>query len=240
MKILTIGTFNFQNNFRIIQTLKEKSDCYTFIKFIMENNIDILGTQEMTFRKLNMCMSLLSDYGYQIYGHGRLGKLGLIFPFCLANETNALIFKGQIPQKGETLKLPWFGSQFPRIITKMVFDDFVFLNTHLDYLNSKIKKKQLEYIYTLIKNLKKQGRTIILTGDFNLTLKNKHFQKFVKNLEKLGLKRVLINENTCKSVKSGPIDHIFIPNHCLVEKAYLPELSISDHRPLVVKIKMED
>lgn len=240
MKELTIATFNFKNNYSVYQTLKEQSDCFTFVKFIMENDIDILGTQETTIRKLRTCLPLLTEYGYKIYGEGRLGKIGLLFPFSLMNETNAIIFKDDMSERGETLKLPWLGSQFPRIVTKGVFGNVVFLNTHLDYLNNKVKKKQLEIIYYLINDLVKIGKKVILTGDFNMTLRNKNLKKFIKDLEVLGIKRVPVNTVTCKGVKSGAIDHVFISEAWEVQEVILPELSISDHRPIVVKLRINE
>lgn len=240
MKELTIATFNFRNTFAFYQTLKEKSDCFTFVKFIMENNIDILGTQETTIRKLRTCLPLLTEYGYKIYGDGRLGKIGLFFPFSLTNETNAIIFKDDMSERGETLKLPWLGSQFPRIVTKGVFGNVVFLNTHLDYVNNKVKKKQLETIYYLINDLVKMGKKIILTGDFNMTLRSKDLKKFINDLKILGIKRVPVNIMTCKGVKSGAIDHVFIPNKWEIKEVLLPELSISDHKPIVVKVRINE
>lgn len=234
---LTIATFNFRNSYHPYQTLKDKTDCYSFIKFIMENDIDILGTQETIIRNLRFCEPILTDYGYTIYGDGRYGKLGYIYPINLANETNSIIFKNNLGQGQRTIKLPWLGTTFPRIITKAEFENIVFLNTHLDNINNKVKAKQLRFIYNLIKNIQKENKEIILTGDFNMTLKNKDFKEFIYELKKLNLKRVEANKPSCHGVKFGPIDHIFIPKDFEVEDIKQPNISISDHKPIIVKIK---
>jgi len=234
---LTIATFNFKNSYHSYQTLKDKTDCYSFIKFIMENDIDILGTQETIIRNLRFCESILTDYGYKIFGDGRYGKLGNIYPVNLANETNSIIFKKELGKGQKTIKLPWLGTTFPRIITKAEFGNIVFLNTHLDNINNKVKVKQLKFIYNLIKKLKKENKEIILTGDFNMTIKNKKFKEFIYEVKKLNLKRVEANKPSCHGIKFGPIDHIFIPSDFEVEEIKQPNISISDHKPIIVKVK---
>ncbi len=236
-EILTIATFNFQNTYHPYQTLKDKSDCYTFIKFIMENDIDILGTQETTLRNLKLCEPILQEYGYKLYGSGRFKKLGTIYPISLANETNSIIFKKGLGKGVSTTSIPWLGTAFPRIITRADFEDIVFLNTHLDNLNPKVKIKQLKFIKQMIRSLVNENKKIILTGDFNMTLKNKSLKEFIQSLSLLGIKRVEANENSCRGINFGPLDHIFIPNDFEVEEIKQPTISISDHKPIIVKVK---
>ncbi len=233
--VITIATFNFQNNYHHQLTLKDESDCFTFAKFIMENDIDILGTQEMTLPKLDLCKPLLKDY--VIYGDGRFGKAGRFFPVSLSNETNAIISKKGLIKSAETIKLPWLGGAFPRIITKASGQNFVFLNTHLDNTNYKVKAKQLDVIYNIIEKIVQNNQNVILTGDFNMTLKNKNFKDFILKLEKLNIQRVNFNELTCEKIKKGPIDHIFISNTFEILKIETCNLNISDHIPIMVKLK---
>ena len=238
-KTLTLATFNFQNHYHPYQTLKDKTDCYSFIKFIMENDIDILGTQEITIRNLRLCKQVLIDYGYIVYGDGRFGKLGYFYPVNLANETNSIIFRKDLGRGITTTKLPWLGTTFPRIITRADFDNIVFLNTHLDNINPKVKQKQLQFIKQIIKQLVNENKNIILTGDFNMTLKNKNFKQFIYDLENLNIKRVEANENSCRGIDFGPLDHIFIPKNWKVEEIKQPKVSISDHNPIIVKVKIK-
>jgi len=234
---LTIATFNWQNSYHPFKTLKDKTDCYSFINFIIKNNIDILGVQETTIRNLKHCESILREHGYNVYGTGRFRKVGLIFPVTLANETNSIIFKERLGKGISTTTLPWRGTVFPRIITRVDFGNIVFLNTHLDNMNNAVKTKQLIYIKQIIDKLVAEGKKIILTGDFNMTLKNKNFKSFVQKLKLLGIKRVKANENSCRSINFGPLDHIFIPQDWKVEEISQPNLSISDHRPIIVRVK---
>ena len=236
-KTLTLATFNFQNHYHPYQTLKDKTDCYSFIKFIMENDIDILGTQETTIRNLRFCEPILKEYNYKIFGSGRYKNIGHIFPINLANETNSIIFKDTLGKGISTTTMPWIGTALPRIITRADFEDIVFLNTHLDNMNTKIKIKQLKFIKQIIKNLVNDDKNVILTGDFNMTLKNKHFREFIHSLSLLNIKRVEANENSCRGINFGPLDHIFIPKEFEVEEITQPTSTISDHKPIIVKIK---
>ena len=199
----------------------------------MENDIDVLGLQEMTFKKINFCRPILLDYKYNIYGNGRYGMIGKIFPISLANETNTIITK-DIVKDYKTIKMPWIGSTFPRIITKIVTKDYVCYNTHLDNANPKVKAKQLDFIYNLLLNEKKP---VILMGDFNLKTNNKKFKNFISKLKKLHLKRVDNNEYTCNKIKKGPIDHIFLPDNWKVLDISTLKLNISDHKPIIIKVK---
>ena len=235
MENITIATFNWQNKFKIFWNKEENDECKIFIDFIVKNDIDFIGIQELTKRKIKHLLPLLKKYNYDIYEEGRFGKLGLIFPLSLFNETNAIIYKKRALERAEILKLPLLGAEFPRIITKGVFENIIFLNTHLD--RRKIKAKQLNKIYDEITKAMNSDIEIILTGDFNMTLHNKNFLEFIKKLEKLNLKRVEANANSCNKVDKGPIDHIFIPKNWQILEIKQNNLNISDHNIIVVKIK---
>lgn len=233
---LVIATFNWQNKYHPYQTLKDKTDCYSFIKFIMENGIDILGTQETVSRNLKLCRSVLFDYGYDVYGTGRFGSIGHIYPVSLTNETNSIVTRLQPSSRLLVRKMPWLGSPFPRILTILEFDNLVFLNTHLDNVNPKVKKNQLQCIYELISDFISGGFDVILTGDFNMTVKNKNFSDFIAALEQLGINRVDNDIATCRGIKK-PIDHVFISNNWEVLKRDVVKVSISDHKSIIVKVK---
>ena len=72
-----------------------------------------------------------------------------------------------------------------------------------------------------------------------------HFNNFVEKIEKLGLKRVPINENTFvgKNNAKKTLDHIFIPKTWIIEKTGLIEdenlNSITDHNGVYVDIKIK-
>ena len=110
-------------------------------------------------------------------------------------------------------------------------------NTHLEARILKVKKKQLQKVYDIIKN---DNRPIILMGDFNLTTNNKDFNIFIKKLELIGMNRIMLHEKTLKPSKNNlEIDHIFISkNFSLKSKEVIKDLEISDHYPVIAEISL--
>ena len=70
-----------------------------------------------------------------------------------------------------------------------------------------------------------------------MTTKSKTFQKFIADLDKLNLKKIEMDKPTCKKIKKGAIDHIFADKSFEILKIETPNINISDHKPMIVKIK---
>ena len=252
MAILKIGSFNIKN------TLNKKdsiNNAKVIAQIIKEENIDILGTQELTKYSEIELNKNLEDY--KCYGSYRLGKY--LFKNSKFNENNIIITNKKVTEN-KTIWLPWIAKNFsdlkksiikksimPRIATIITINDqelgkIKMINTHLDHKIINIKEKQLEKIKNLIEKTEKNYQ-IILTGDFNLQEKDEVFQKFIKDLEQLNMKKVIIEENTWigKNGKERQIDHIFIPNTWkILEKGILNNKEISDHKPIYVKVEISE
>jgi len=252
MTILKIGSFNIKN------TLNKKnniSNAKTIAQLIKEEKIDILGTQELTRASEVELNKNLKDY--KCYGNYRLGKY--LFKNSNFNENNIIITNKKVTEH-KTIWLPWIAKNFkdlkksilkksimPRIATIITINDHEFgkikmINTHLDHKIINIKEKQLEKLKNIIEKIERKYQ-IVLTGDFNLQEKDEIFQKFIKDLEKLNLKKVIIEEKTWtgKDGKQKQIDHIFIPNSWkILEKGILDNKEISDHNPIFVKVEINE
>ena len=138
----------------------------------------------------------------------------------------------------------------PRIITSAEIEDnevgkITILNTHLDYQLESVQKRQLKSILKMIKIIIKENPNIVLTGDFNMELNvDSHFDEFINELDKLGLKRVEINNKTNaeKFVNKTSIDHIFIPKKWIIEKAGIIDdeslKSVTDHKGIYADVKI--
>ena len=260
-KSIIIGSLNIQNKYKLTDYdgLDEKGNdnAQLLNRFLIENNIDILGTQELVRDFIERIKDTIKPK-YKMYGNFRFGSSKLVRKleiFDKFNETVSVITKHSV-QKNKTVTLPWIplnpkdiyksikcGSLRPRVatITLVDIEDFGkinFINTHLDHKMSIIQIKQMNYLYDLIK---KSKHPVILTGDFNMTLNFPRFRKFVENLDQIGYIRVPNNELTWKKQKDKlPIDHIFIPKSWEIEEIavikdkYLNHFS--DHYPLLVKV----
>lgn len=230
---MKICTFNIKNNYNQYQKEKAKD----IVDFIDNNKIDILCTQELFDTCENDITNYLSKTNYKIYGKYRF-KLSILKKI---NESVSII-TNQKAISEKTYQLPYLPSLLKRIATKLIinvdnYGEICIINTHLDFKYNLAKKRQLS---KLLKIITDEKRPIILTGDFNLKNNNPIFNDFVDNLEKIGIKRVPVNEKTLKQSKyKRAIDHIFISNNFELKKLeVIKELEISDHYPVLIDIEI--
>lgn len=238
---LVIATFNIQNKYK----LKNYSGVDEFgnhvkslVDFINRYHIDILGVQELTKPYKNNLYSILSK-DYKIIGKYRFTSLGNLIPIIKKyNESNSIITKYPL-LNFDTKRLPFFPN-IPRIITctSFVIHDrkINVYNTHLDQKSDKIRKKQLKTVLSMIEKSKCE---CILMGDFNCSIKHDYFNRFVSNMEQLGMNFVHVDRPTHIS-KKYPIDHIFVPKKWTIKEKKVVEVGFktSDHMPIVVKLQV--
>lgn len=256
MKSLQICTYNVRND-NLSDNLTKTKLKEIYLNLINDYNIDILATQEMVEKTVEVLKKELT--GYHVIGNYRYGNNKLlknIKSIKKYNEGNNIITRLTILTE-QTNKLPWiprnikelysgifkYKSIMPRITTEAILEipDYGrvrFINTHLSHHLKQTTKLQL---IRLISKIKSSTIPVILTGDFNINLSNKFFKKYFNEIESLGLKRVEFNGRTFKkSKKEQAIDHIFIPNNWLVKEVkiideeYLDDYS--DHYPLLISV----
>lgn len=239
MRELLIGTYNIKNN----KSNRLNPNNWELLKIILEKEkLDILGTQELTFNITNYLKEKLTNYN--IYGSYRFGN-GILEKLSI-NENNVIIIKNKVV-KEKTYKLPFMSlksiNALPRIANVLIFEDnssnkICIINTHLDHKFENIQIKQLKIIKELV--LKYSNKfPVILMGDFNMDLSNKHFNNFIKDLSK-HIKRVDTKEPTWNP-KNMTLDHVFIPNDWNILNASVinnnKTKELSDHN--LIKIKVE-
>ena len=224
---MKICSYNIQNKF-----IKHKDKTSDIIKFIKKYDLDILGLQEYLLKEVNK----FKLDSYMCVGKGRLIRKNGMF-----NETCAIITNKEIIYN-KTHKLPWFFTTFPRIINEVSINsckkEYLVINTHIDYLNKRCQKKQLNYIFNYLNNLDNKDN-VILMGDFNLDLDSNILSDFINNLSNIGINRVDISSKTYKNL-DRPIDHIFISKNIkLLDKKVIidNDFDISDHYPVYIEIK---
>lgn len=266
MSTVRIGTLNVQNS-KINRsggiTPEGKDNTEALGNFIEDNSFYFLGAQEIV--RVFSKKLLSKSQKYKIYGGYRYGdsklvqNVGFLNDF---NESNPIITQGKVLTTKTNL-LPWIpnnpvdlfkaiknGSIMPRIITSVEIEDeqvgkITVLNTHLDYQLESVQKRQLKSILKIIRSIIKDNSNIVLMGDLNMELAvDEHFDEFVEELDKLGLKRVEVNNKTNaeKFSNKTAIDHMFIPKQWVVEKAGLIEdeniESVTDHKGVYADVKI--
>lgn len=231
--MLKISTFNIQNNFS--KYIKSKSA--EIIKYVEDNEIDILGLQEVFPKCSKDLREELKFKRYNMFGRYRFFTKVILDRF---NEKVPVITDKKVLSY-KTYHLPSFPSPLKRIVTKVVIlyeDKMISIyNTHLDYLMDSVKKRELK---KLIKLIKKDSNLIILMGDFNLKNNKAIFNDFERLLKEENIYRVELNEKTLKNSKyKREIDHIFLSKEIkLVKKEVIKSIDISDHYPVLVCVEV--
>jgi len=227
MNEFIIGTFNVQNEY------KNKHQDYNnkvkkLLTFISDNNIDYLGLQEIT-PKYTEALKQLIDENYNIYGDYRFKNLKLVERL---NES-VLVLSKYKTENHDTIYLSKFPI-FPRIMTILETDDFLFINVHLEFWSTYFRNKELNNLYNYINQNKEKN--IILVGDFNSKYSDQYFLSFIDKLSKININLVDNKENTHKD---KIIDYIFISNELeILDISVKKDLKeISDHNPLLIKVK---
>lgn len=226
--MITICTFNIQNNFKNYNSTKSKQ----IVKLLKNKNIDVYNLQEVYSKIDKDLKKTIKSLAYTINGTYRF-----LIP-TRYNEKNPIITNKKVISN-RTYHLPFLPSITKRIMTKVVIEDngklVSIYNTHLEVRKEKVKERQLKRI---LKILKKDNNPIILTGDFNLKTNNEMFNKFIKELESIGIKHIDIADRTLKISKyHRAIDHIFISEEFkLISKDRITDLEISDHYPVLIQI----
>lgn len=231
---LVISTFNIQNKYNDINFYSGYVE--ELINLIDNYHIDIMGVQELTRKYKNKLINII-DSNYKVIGKYRYTWLGNIIPYVKKyNESNSIITNKKVIRY-KTKYLPFFPS-IPRIVT--IIDILLnnkkirVINTHLDNKSKTAKYKQLNSIKKI---LKESNIESILMGDFNITINNEVFMKFINELKDIGYKRVDANFSTHK-INKYPIDHIFIPSKWEVNKIEILKIDskISDHKPIIIDV----
>jgi len=231
MNELKILSFNIKNDNNL-----DIEKINILAKIIIDNNFDLIGIQELTYKYPN----ILKDYNF--IGKYRLGN---ILKSTRFNENNNIITNKRIKYK-KTIHLPWLFMSFkdfikglknniiiPRITTIAILDDNIcMINTHLS--SSRTPSIQIRQLKKLKKIINKYSKyKIILTGDFNMKMDNPNFKNFVNTIPML--KRININQSTWRS---SIIDHIFIPkNWYITDSGIIDTKNISDHNAIYANIK---
>lgn len=240
MNIISINLRN--DGISLFKRSNWKERLLSVIELIKEENPDIIGTQEMTYKAKKKLEELLiqNHLNYKFYGESRLRNNTIYDEYnCILIKENIKVLNTKTYSLSNTPLIPKSKFKydfFPRIITFIETKDFYIYNTHLTNQTTKNKILQLECISKLIKaNTKKP---IIIMGDFNMGYtKLKNFCE-ENNLIDI-TKAVGKTYSTKKEIYH--LDHILISKNINYqeEKKYINKyrgIYLSDHYPVGVVI----
>lgn len=214
------------------------------VSFILKENPDIIGVQELTNKGKRYLKRNLKEY--KIVGKKRHS---IIF----TNEYNCLLIKKNIKINGHKTyslsdKINRLGrkskaDKFPRICTIAHLEKnntkFLIANTHIDNSSTQNKKRLLDIFDSIVEKYRKEDEYVIILGDFNMSLDNKYLvnysEKYIDPFKNS-------TEGTFPSVPDmKAIDHIFLDKNILFTKEKIHSDSntsgyMSDHYPMSCEI----
>ncbi|WP_202711147.1 endonuclease/exonuclease/phosphatase family protein [Sporosalibacterium faouarense] len=202
-------------------------------KLIEEENIDIVGFQELDKRMLRsgfedqikeLANSLSMYYAYGPntgslggkYGNGILSK----YPIT---DYNNIIMEGK-ENRGILKATIWLNGDSTNLIV-----------THLG-----LSKEEREKQFNILKSYSEiYKEDIILMGDLNTTLNDPNISKMENIIDDSAVKTASTTINTLNSEKNNSrIDYIFISERYNVDDYDVKRVDYSDHYPVIVNIKL--
>lgn len=233
-------------------------------KIIKTKDIDIVGTQEVLHNQLVDLQERLSEY--TAIGVGRQdgkeqGEYSALFykKDRFTEVSSGYFWLSETPEVAGSKG--WDGA-CERIATWAILKDKetgkeVFaINTHLDHVGKIARQEGVTLLLTKAAELSR-GLPIIMTGDFNATPDS----DVIKHVTNTSLKEHLTNAKTIAKEFSGTewtfhdfgkipldkrdyIDYIFVSNNIETDKfevlpEKLDEVFLSDHVPVIAKIKIK-
>ena len=240
---MVIMTFNIKNSYSLLNWKKKIDSAIALIKDI---NPDVIGTQELTKKAKKYIENNLVNY--EVIGDAR-GS------FFLSNEYNCILVKKKIVGNRYNTKtyalsntINKLGTKFrsdlfPRICTtlhvKYNNKKYLFINTHLDNALEINRIKQLKKLNEIIELEKQSDELLVITGDFNMTLRSD--LRLFKEHNNLNCTDKL-DSTLISFPKRKQIDYIFTSKDIrYVDYKKITDkyngMHASDHYPVVLEIK---
>ncbi len=223
---MKIVTFNIQH---VKSYLEQKINYPLFIKTISELDPDICGLNEVRGRgarpdyhaqaeRLAAGVDMHSVFGASVYIEGNSPYGNAILSKRPAAETKVFPIK-------ETVE----GAE-PRSVLRADYGDIVVYQTHLG-----LKEPEFyEGVNTVYSLLKAETKPAVLMGDFNLLPDHPSLHPLLNDADI----QYLDTGFTFPSDKPDrKIDYIFTNKYVKVKSVYVPDLVVSDHRPIVAEIE---
>lgn len=215
------------------------------IQFIKEKAFDIIGCQEASSLMVQNLKDGLSDL-YEIIFQPRDSRgegTPILYKKGMRVFESGTFWLSETPDYESLVD----GSHFPRICTYARFKDFIFFNTHLDYVSDEVCLVQSKYLIKNIQMRTNDNDSVILSGDFNCQLGSKTIQYISKYLihdYKIKSKKQLTYHGYSDRVLGEPIDYIFhshdvLTNNLVIHYNKQKDIYLSDHYPISIYITIK-
>lgn len=233
----------------------------TLCNFIKACDADIVGMQEVLHGQLKDILRRMPEYDYVGVGRDDGKTKGEYAPILYKRHRFDVKGSGTfwLSQYPDSVGFIGWDGACCRIATWAKMYDkktgalFLHINTHLDHVGRNARKNAALLIINHIKNIA-AGLPAILTGDFNVSSDSEAYSTLTTNAFVLKDAYVTASVKTGTSytyhdfgelpkVQRAKIDFVFTTPDIIVESHDIPQESstsvpyISDHNPIVVKLK---
>jgi endonuclease/exonuclease/phosphatase family metal-dependent hydrolase len=225
-KKIKVMTFNIQH---CLDYLNNKIDIDLFVDSIEKINPDICGLNEVRGRGVR------DDYTAQAETLGSALQMHSVFgcSAMIGGENaygNAVLSKMPVREmKVIPIKETVTGAE-PRSVLFADCGDIVVLQTHLGLKEPEFFEG-IDTVYTLLKS---QSKPCVLMGDFNMRPDHPALSRLFDDPD---INHADTGFTFPSDAPDRKIDYIFTNNKVKISSCYVPELIVSDHRPIIAEIE---
>lgn len=222
-------------------------------RWVIDNNIDVCGMQEVTQKQLEDVIKRLPQYDYVGVGRTDGKKKGEYTPIFYRKDRFIALDKGNfwLSETPDVAGSKGWDAAIERVASWVKLKErktgkvFMAVNTHFDHVGKQARVESAKLIMKKIQEIV-QDRPAAVTGDFNITNKNEAYKTMVSNEFKMNDALVVSPQhhgvyysfNGFRKVnpkKANQIDFIFITPQINVIRTCIPQddlkAVISDHNP---------
>ncbi len=241
LKVMTFNIIHCQDYPLHKQTGKDVINIKSTAEAIKSCDCDIVSLNEVRnagpncdYRNQTKILAKLAGYKYSYFGEAI--RFGHLFPYG-----NAVLSK--YPFKNvETIKIedPLIKDEKvyyeTRCIIKAVITidkkDITFIASHFGLANS----EKINAVDTVCRLIDESNQPVILAGDFNMQPDDIKLKPIFDRLKDTQIKFTSPKYSFPSDRPRILIDYILVSDDVIIEKADIPEILISDHRPRICEI----
>lgn len=221
--------------------------------FVLQNDIDIVGMQEVLYPQLKDIRKRLRNYDYVGVGRTNGKKKGEYSPVFFRKDKYKALEKGnfwlsETPKKAGS---KGWDAALERIASYVKLKDketgriFMAVNTHFDHVGVVARRESARLIMSKIHEIVGDNPAVV-TGDFNVTENDEAYETMVgsdfkmldayhQTTEKTGATFTWHNFGKLDEKSGEKIDFIFITPTITVQRTYIEpvhkDAHLSDHNP---------
>jgi len=204
-------------------------------EFIASVNPDIIGLIEVdsgSFRseKSNQAEAIAWQLQHDHVYHSKYSASSVVQKLPLLNKQgNAILTNQEIVSQ----RFHYFQNGVKRLVIELELAEFSIFLVHLS-LKFRHRQYQLQDLHSMLKNVQKP---VIVAGDFNVLRGDRELQLF---LAATGLKNANSTSQPSYPTRSPrrQLDYIFHTSHIRITNFQIPQIKLSDHKPLVCEFEL--